>query len=100
MQTSWSTPRNRARDTEASGDTLCRGKQHARDVLVVFLAFIATCESFWFTINGDITNDVSFARRLGFFRDIDYYAFLVSAGLAAYKTTRGVKVTDPTRARD
>ena len=57
----------------------------ARDVLSVFLENVASSNSFWYTVNGDISHEMSLARRIGFFRDVDYYAFLVSAGLASYK---------------
>ncbi len=58
--------------------------QRGRQMLVILLAFIATGESYWYTVNGDATHDASLARRLGFYSHVDYYAFLVSVGLASY----------------
>ena len=63
----------------------------ARDVLSVFLENIESSNSFWYTVNRDISQDMSFSRRLGFFQDVDYYAFLVSAGLASYKERKDGK---------
>ncbi len=58
----------------------------ARNLLMVLLLFIAKGESHWYTLNGSHKHhSYSLARRLGFFGDDDYYAFLVAAGLAGYK---------------
>ncbi len=58
----------------------------ARSLLLVLLLFIAKGESHWYTLNGSHNHhSYSLARRLGFFGDEDYYAFLVAAGLAAYQ---------------
>ncbi len=45
--------------------------------------FLLIGESCWYTINGG-ADEYSLARRLGFFRKDDYYAFLVCTGLASY----------------
>ena len=57
----------------------------AREYLLVLLIFLADADSFWFTISGETSRDCSLGRRLGFYHKIDYYAFLVTAGLAKYK---------------
>ena len=41
--------------------------------------------SHWFSINGDTSCNISLCRLLGFFSPMDYHAFLVSKGLAAYE---------------
>ena len=63
----------------------------ARDQLSVYLENIVSSNSFWFMVNGDISHEISFARCLSFFRDVDYYAFLVSAGLSSYKEQKDGK---------
>jgi hypothetical protein len=57
----------------------------AREYLLVLLIFLAEADSFWFTISGETSRDCSLGRRLGFYDKIDYYAFLVTAGLAEYR---------------
>ena len=60
-------------------------QNRARNLLVKLLVFLTTAESCWYTINGDINHEYSLARRLGFYLQEEYYAFLVSAGLAMYR---------------
>ena len=57
---------------------------HARELLMILLTFLATGDAFHYTINGDTCHEYSLAQRLGFYHEIDYYAFLVHAGLAHY----------------
>ena len=61
----------------------------ARTLLATLLVFIAAGDSFWYTINGDTTTQFSLCRRLGFFSEVDYYAFMIAAGLAGYTEKRG-----------
>ena len=72
------------------------------------LVFLATAKSCWYTVNGDINHEYSLARRLGFFLKEDYYAFLVTAGLAetnkkdelVIKSNEWKEMIDGTLARD
>ena len=63
-------------------------ESRARQLLADILAFIASSESHWFTINGDATHDFSLCRRLGFNHENDFFAFLVTCGLAGYEDDR------------
>ena len=54
----------------------------ARDLLLTFLSFASSANSFWYTINGDASAEFSLCRRLGFFSEVEYYALLIEAGLA------------------
>lgn len=65
--------------------SLSNSQARARSLLVKLLVFLATAESCWYTINGNINHEYSLARRLGFFLKEEYYAFLVTAGLAKYR---------------
>ena len=56
----------------------------AREVLAVLLVFIAGGQSFCYPINGVTSHQFTLCRMLGFFSDVEYYAFLVAAGLAGY----------------
>ena len=53
-------------------------------LLAELLKFLAGGSAFWYTINGDTSLPLSLRNRLGFVSDTDYFAFLVSAGLADY----------------
>jgi len=55
----------------------------ARNLLLELLLFLSIGESCWHSINGG-ADEYSLARRLGFFRKDEYYAFLVGTGLASY----------------
>jgi len=46
--------------------------------------FVAAGDSFWYTITSGITTQFSLCRWLGFFSEVDCYAFLIAAGLAGY----------------
>ena len=48
----------------------------------------------WYSINGDTSVEVSFCRRLGFFCSMDYYAYLVSKGLAVYQFNKTKKMME------
>lgn len=48
-------------------------------------SILAQGSSHWFSINGDTSCEISLCRLLGFLSPMDYYAFLVSKGLAAYE---------------
>lgn len=61
-----------------------KSMRRGRELLIVLLAFVASGESFWYTINGDTTHAFSLCRRLGFYYEADYFAFLVGCGLAGY----------------
>jgi len=58
----------------------------ARMLLLAMLSFIASGESYHYTINGSIDHNHSLARRLGYTNSNDYNAFLIVAGLARYTT--------------
>jgi hypothetical protein len=49
---------------------------HARNLLLELLVFLSIGESCWYAINGGPPEEYSLARRLGFFREEEYYAFL------------------------
>ena len=55
---------------------------NARALLMVLMSFLATGESCWYTMNGRADHCHSLARRLGFYQNEEYYAFLIAAGLA------------------
>ena len=56
----------------------------ARSCMVVLrLLFLSGTGSFWFTISGDTTTQYSKSAD-------NYYAFLVTAGLASYTKEKGV----------
>ena len=56
----------------------------ARKMLVVLLISIATGSYFWYPINGDILYKFLLCHMLGFFSEVEYYAFFVAAGLVGY----------------
>ena len=63
----------------------------ARSCMAVLrLLFLSGTGSFRFTISGDTTTEYSLCQRLGFTSTDDYYAFLVTAGLASYTKEKGV----------
>ena len=55
------------------------------DVLAELFSILSKGSSHWFSINGDTSCEISLCRLIGFFSLVDYYAFLVSKGLAAYE---------------
>ena len=61
----------------------------ARHLLLAFLSFAVTANSYWYIINGDPTAEFSLCRRLGFFSAVDYYGLLAKAGLAGYAEVGG-----------
>ena len=64
----------------------------ARELLLSFFVFASSGESFWYTIDGDVTAEFSLCRRLGFFSEVDYFALLVKANLAGYVNRKGKDV--------
>ena len=56
----------------------------ARALLLVLLVFAAQANSSWVTI-GETSRDCSLCSRIGFYDRTEYYAFLVTAGLAVYE---------------
>ena len=71
--------------------------QQGQDLLATLLHHLSKSPSWWYTINDNTTTEISLAQRLGFFDEIDYYAFLVTAGLAGYDykkntTTKELKI--------
>jgi len=68
--------------------------RRAQELLLVLLVFIAQSDSHWFTINGETSREFSLSRRLGFHDRTDYYAFLVTGGLAGYEINKTTKVKE------
>ena len=71
--------------------------QKAQDLLATLLHHLSKSPSRWYTINGNTTTKISLTQRLGFFDELDYYAFLVTAGLSGYDykkntTTKELKI--------
>ena len=62
--------------------------QRAQALLLVLLRFTAQSDAHWFTINGETSRENSLCRRLGFYDQTDYYAFLVTGGLAEYEINK------------
>ena len=56
----------------------------ARALLLVLLVFAAQANSSWVTI-GETSRDCSLCSRIGFYDRTEFYAFLVTAGLAVYE---------------
>ena len=67
---------------------ISQGTMDARDLLLALLSFLSLGPSFWFLINGDAKAEYSLCRRLGFYSEIDYRAFLVGAGLAGHEVQK------------
>ena len=61
-----------------------REEDEEDDILAEVFAILSKGGSHWYTINGDTSSNLSLCRRLGFFSEMDYYAYLGSKGLAAY----------------
>ena len=62
--------------------------EEKEDKLAEVLAKLANGESHWYTLNGDTSSDLLLCRQLGFFSRMDYYAFLYTKGLAAYRLNK------------
>ena len=62
-----------------------------RELLAVLIAFTASSSSHWYTVNGGTFSKLSLCCLLGFCSEVDYYACLVSAGLAGYNNRNGKK---------
>ena len=60
-------------------------EEEEEDVLAELLGILSKGSSHWYSINGETSCKVSLCSLLGFFQPMDYYAYLVSKGLAAYK---------------
>ena len=60
-------------------------EKEEEDVLAELFSILSQGSSHWFSINGDTSCKISLCRLLGFFSPMDYYAFLVLKGLAAYE---------------
>ena len=63
----------------------------AQQLLLVLMLYIAQSDSHWFTINGETSRDISLCQCLGFHDAINYYAFLVTAGLAGYDINKSTQ---------
>ena len=60
-------------------------EDEVEDMLAELFLIFSQGSSHWFSVNGDTSCKISRCRLIGFFSPMDYYAFLVSKGLAAYK---------------
>ena len=92
MSTRMSTTRRTSRAGDAA--TPNQKKEVEEDVLLHLLSILARGTSHHYAINGDNSASISLCKMLGFFSTTDYYAYLVSRGLATYKFHRAKKTME------